>query len=115
MNISFLRPIVKVNCFSSLSLGLGCILPVLSIRSIHSFKMHLSPLSVVGRVTQLQPIPNADFVEVATSECGELGVWKGVVNKSSLTLGQLCTVNMMLLYLSYHNFPLWRNITGVFQ
>lgn len=54
--------------------------------------MHSSPLSVVGRVLELEPIPNADFVEIATSDCAELGVWKGVVNKGSLAPGQLCSV-----------------------
>ncbi len=90
MNISFLRSIVKV-IYSSHS-RLFCQLRFINLLEPLRLKMHLSPLSVVGRVIQLEPIPNADFVEVATSECGELGIWKGVVNKGSLTAGQLCTV-----------------------
>lgn len=49
-----------------------------------------SGLAYVGRVEQLEPIPNADRIELATVVCGEGGKWCGVVPKGEYIPGSPC-------------------------
>lgn len=36
-------------------------------------------LAVIGKITDVQPIPGADFIRQATVVCGDAGTWQGVV------------------------------------
>ncbi len=49
-------------------------------------------LAVVGKVTALQPILNADRIETAFVDCGTSGSWEGVVSKATFAVGSLCAV-----------------------
>lgn len=49
-------------------------------------------LVFVGKIVDLQPIPNADFIVSATVVCGEGGKWKGVVKKQDFDIDDLCVV-----------------------
>lgn len=43
------------------------------------------PLAVIGRIINLEPIPGADRIELATVVCGSAGRWRGVVPKGGAT------------------------------
>jgi RNA ligase (TIGR02306 family) len=47
-------------------------------------------LAYIGRIESLDPIPNADRIELATVVCGEGGRWSGVVKKGLHGVGQKC-------------------------
>ena len=49
-------------------------------------------LVYVGKIVQVDPIPNAHFIVSATVICGKGGRWKGVVRKDELSLGMNCIV-----------------------
>lgn len=49
-------------------------------------------LVFVGKIIEIQPIPNADFIVSATVVCGSGGKWRGIVSKSQFQTGDLCTV-----------------------
>lgn len=49
-------------------------------------------LVYVGKIIELLPISNADFILSATVICGKGGKWKGVVRKSDFELYDLCVV-----------------------
>lgn len=49
-------------------------------------------LVFVGKIIDIQPIPNADYIVSATVVCGEGGKWKGVVQKEKAEIGTLCDV-----------------------
>lgn len=49
-------------------------------------------LVFVGKIINLEPIPNADFIVSATVVCGEGGKWKGIVRKSDFKIDDLCIV-----------------------
>lgn len=49
-------------------------------------------LAYVGKIVELEPIENADFIVSATVVCGEGGKWKGVVQKGAFNAGDLCMV-----------------------
>jgi len=49
-------------------------------------------LVYVGKITDLQPILNADFIVSATVICGAGGKWRGVVKKADFTLNDKCVV-----------------------
>jgi len=49
-------------------------------------------LVYVGKVTELTPIPGADFIEAATVVCGKGGKWRGVVKRVDFEVGDLCIV-----------------------
>lgn len=49
-------------------------------------------LVYVGKIINLEPIPNADFIVSATVVCGEGGKWKGIVKKEDFQIGSHCIV-----------------------
>lgn len=49
-------------------------------------------LVYVGKIVDIQPIQNADFIVSATVVCGKGGKWRGVVTKDIYHLGDLCVV-----------------------
>lgn len=49
-------------------------------------------LVYIGKIVDLQPIPNADKIVSATVVCGAGGKWVGVVGKEQFTVGDLCRV-----------------------
>jgi len=49
-------------------------------------------LVYVGKVIDMQPIENADFIVSATVVCGHGGKWKGIVRKADLKLDDKCIV-----------------------
>jgi RNA ligase (TIGR02306 family) len=49
-------------------------------------------LAYVGKIIDIQDIPDSDFISSATVICGKGGKWKGVVKKEDFNLGDLCTV-----------------------
>lgn len=51
-----------------------------------------SKLVYVGKIIQIDPIPNADFIVSATVVCGEGGRWKGIVRKSDFKVDDICIV-----------------------
>lgn len=48
-------------------------------------------LAYQGRIVEIQPIPNADRIELATVVCGEGGKWNGVVAKGAYAVGDVVT------------------------
>lgn len=54
--------------------------------------MNENNLVFVGKIIELQPIPNADFIISATVICGWGGKWKGIVRKSDFQNEDLCVV-----------------------
>jgi len=46
----------------------------------------------VGKIIDLQPIPNADLIVSATVDCGEGGKWKGIVRKADFMIEDFCIV-----------------------
>lgn len=48
-------------------------------------------LAVIGKIKELNPIPNADRILQATVVCGDAGKWSGVVELNH-TIGELVTV-----------------------
>lgn len=65
----------------------------------------VASVAVVGMVTQLIPIPGADFIEQAIVDCGDAGEWSGVVAKGIGT-GGLVTVFLQDALLP-DNDPRW--------
>lgn len=51
----------------------------------------MSKLAVIGKITDIQPIPNADFIRAATVVCGAAGKWQGVVGLD-IAVGNIVTV-----------------------
>ena len=49
-------------------------------------------LVYVGKVIELHPIENADFILSATVVCGPGGKWRGVVKKEDFQIGSKCVV-----------------------
>lgn len=49
-------------------------------------------LVYIGKIVQLEAIPNADLIISATVLCGNGGKWRGVVRKDELSLGWKCLV-----------------------
>ena len=49
-------------------------------------------LVYVGKVIQLDQIPDAHFIASATVVCGEGGKWRGIVRKDECSVGQECLV-----------------------
>lgn len=49
-------------------------------------------LVFVGKIIEMLPIPNADFIVSATVVCGEGGKWKGIVRKADFKIDDLCIV-----------------------
>ena len=49
-------------------------------------------LVYIGKIIEIEEIPNADFIVCATVVCGPGGKWKGIVKKSEFLIGQLVTV-----------------------
>lgn len=49
-------------------------------------------LAFVGKIVDLEPIPNADFIVSASVVCGQGGKWKGVVLKDLYRIGDKCLV-----------------------
>lgn len=49
-------------------------------------------LVFIGKILELEPIPNADFIVAATVVCGPGGKWRGVVRKADFSLGDSCVV-----------------------
>lgn len=49
-------------------------------------------LVYVGKIIQLEPIPNSDFIESATVVCGSGGKWQGVVKKNDFSINDKCIV-----------------------
>lgn len=49
-------------------------------------------LAYIGRIQEIDSIPGADFLELATVVCGEGGKWHGVVKKGDFVVGSLCRV-----------------------
>lgn len=54
--------------------------------------MNEKGLVYIGKVVSTDPIDGADFIMCATVVCGDGGRWKGVVKKSEIKVGDLCTV-----------------------
>ncbi len=52
----------------------------------------MSGLVYVGKIIELSPIPNADFIVSATVICGEGGKWRGIVRKADFNVKDLCIV-----------------------
>lgn len=46
----------------------------------------------IGKIIELQDIPNSDFIQSATVICGSGGKWKGVVKKDDFCVGWKCIV-----------------------
>jgi len=55
-------------------------------------KMNNQSLVYIGKIIQLNPIPNADFIVSATVICGSGGKWNGIVKKGDFCLDSLCVV-----------------------
>jgi RNA ligase (TIGR02306 family) len=49
-------------------------------------------LVYVGKIVQIDPIPDADLIVSATVICGKGGKWRGIVRKSDFSLGDKCLV-----------------------
>jgi len=49
-------------------------------------------LVYIGKIVQVDPIPDADLIVSATVVCGQGGKWRGVVRKGELDLGMKCVV-----------------------
>jgi len=49
-------------------------------------------LVYVGKIIDLQPIPDADFIVSATVVCGAGGKWRGIVKKCDFVVGNHCVV-----------------------
>lgn len=49
-------------------------------------------LVFIGKVIDIQPIPNADFIASATVVCGEGGKWMGVVKRDDFQISSPCMV-----------------------
>lgn len=49
-------------------------------------------LAFVGKIVDIQDIPNSDFISSATVICGKGGKWKGVIRKVDFSLGDPCVV-----------------------
>lgn len=49
-------------------------------------------LVYVGKIIDLQPIQNADFIVSATVVCGQGGKWRGIVRKNDFIMTDLCIV-----------------------
>jgi len=49
-------------------------------------------LAYVGKVVDIQDIPDSDFISSATVICGKGGKWKGVVRNDMISWGDLCVV-----------------------
>lgn len=49
-------------------------------------------LVYVGKIIDLQPIPDADFIVSATVVCGAGGKWRGIVKKYDFMVGNHCIV-----------------------
>jgi RNA ligase (TIGR02306 family) len=58
----------------------------------NTMKTDNSDLVFVGKIVDLQPISNADFIVSATVICGSGGRWKGIVRKSDFSLQDKCLV-----------------------
>lgn len=54
--------------------------------------MEQPSLVYVGKIVEVLPIPEADFIVSATVVCGNAGRWRGVVRKNELHLGMKCIV-----------------------
>ena len=52
----------------------------------------IDELVYVGKIVQLDPIENADFIVSATVVCGKGGKWRGIVKKADFDVGSLCIV-----------------------
>lgn len=61
-------------------------------RKIEEERVESSGLVYVGKIIKLDPIPNADFVLLATVVCGFGGKWRGVVRKPDFEEGSRCVV-----------------------
>lgn len=51
-----------------------------------------SGLVYIGKVLEIKPIENADRIESANVDCGDGGLWWGVVGKEQFCEGDLCVV-----------------------
>jgi RNA ligase (TIGR02306 family) len=51
-------------------------------------------LVYVGKIINIDPIENADFIVSATVVCGMGGKWRGIVRKDQFEVGSLCIVYM---------------------
>lgn len=49
-------------------------------------------LAFVGKIVDIQDIPDSDFISSATVICGKGGKWKGVIRKVDFSLGDPCVV-----------------------
>lgn len=49
-------------------------------------------LAFVGKIIDIQDIPDSDFISSATVICGKGGKWKGVVRKADFSLNDPCVV-----------------------
>lgn len=49
-------------------------------------------LVFIGKIIDLQPIPNADFIVSATVVCGSGGKWRGIVRKVDFQVEDTCVV-----------------------
>lgn len=49
-------------------------------------------LAYVGKIIDIEDIPNADYIASATVVCGFGGKWKGIIKKTEFTIGQHCIV-----------------------
>jgi RNA ligase (TIGR02306 family) len=49
-------------------------------------------LVYIGKIVQMDKVPNAHFIASATVVCGSGGKWRGVVRKNECSVGQKCLV-----------------------
>ena len=49
-------------------------------------------LVYIGKITEILPIEEADFIVAASVVCGKGGKWKGIIKKEQLAVGDLCHV-----------------------
>jgi len=52
----------------------------------------MAGLVYVGKIVEINPIPNADRIESAIVVCGKGGKWQGTVKKGEFAVGDLCQV-----------------------
>jgi RNA ligase (TIGR02306 family) len=62
-------------------------------------------LAYMGRIVELQSIPNADFILSATVVCGPGGKWRGVVRKADFQLNDTCVVFLPDAQLNENDHP----------
>lgn len=69
-------------------------------------------LVFIGKIVDLQPIPDADFIVSATVVCGEGGKWKGIVRKVDFEVDSECLVflpDSLLNETDHHYLPFMKD------